>query len=144
MAIGILQLGQAYIQSTRHERLETEKLVQVTVPSKNLVWEEEGRELWVGDRMFDVASFTLNNGNYYLLGVYDDDETEVAGSLLHLMLSNDGKSLLQFLLLLQFFTLVIVIFRMTVRITEIGEWNQFSIQTYLSPLLLVAGPPPKQ
>ena len=79
LAIGILQLGQAYIRSTREERLETEKLVQVTVPVKDLVWEEEGRELWVGNQMFDVASYTIANGNYYLVGVYDDDETEVAG-----------------------------------------------------------------
>ena len=142
LAIAILQLGQAYIQSTREERLETEHLVEVTVPVKNLVWEEEGKELWVGDRMFDVAAFYMKDGNYHLTGVYDDDETEIAGSLLHSIFSKDGSDLLRLLLLLQCFSACIVLMQLT--------YHQFhKVQTAFyfsflpSPLRLVLGPPPR-
>jgi hypothetical protein len=143
LAIGILQLGQAYIRSTREERLETEKQVQVVVPVKDLVWEEEEKELWVGDRMFDVASYTIGNGNYYLKGVFDDDETEVAGSLLHLLLSKDGSTLLQFILLLQAYTFSILAFNCAWRLWPSRQWSLLSLQSYASPQLLVLGPPPK-
>ena len=39
--MGILHLSQAYIRSTREERLEKEKQIQVVIPAKDLVWEEE-------------------------------------------------------------------------------------------------------
>ncbi|HEY1021931.1 MAG TPA: hypothetical protein VGE06_06435, partial [Flavisolibacter sp.] len=103
LAMLLLQLGRAYIQSTREERLHTESLVTVVLPAGQVVWEEDEKELWVGNRMFDVASYTILDGHYHLTGVYDDDETEVAGSLLHFFLSQDDAAFLQFLLLLQAF-----------------------------------------
>lgn len=144
LAMFVLQLGKAYIQSTREERLRTEDQVMVVLPSSKVVWEEEGRELWVGDRMFDVASYTIIDGHYHLTGVYDDDETEVAGSLLHLLLSGNNGSFLQFLLLLQSFvgSLFLVYFSVTFFVKK--PTIIFPRFTLLSPIRLVLGPPPRR
>ena len=143
LAIAILQLSQAYIQSTREERLETEQLVQVIVPVKNLVWEEEGQELWVGDRMFDVASFYIKDDSYYLMGVYDEDETEIAGSLLHSIFSKNRSDLLHLLLLLQGFLVCIVLIELTYHHRLRNKQTAFYFSFLPFPLLLVLGPPPR-
>ncbi|RYZ44988.1 MAG: hypothetical protein EOO14_26305 [Chitinophagaceae bacterium] len=144
LAMLLLQLGKAYIQSTREERLETEDLVTVVLPSEKVVWEEEGRELWVGDQMFDVASYTILDGNYHLTGVYDDDETEVAGSLLHLLLSGNNAGFLQFLLLLQSFAGSILLLYFSVAFFVRKKKVIFLQPTLLSPIHLVLGPPPRR
>lgn len=144
LASSFLQIGQAYIKSTREERLATEKLVQVILPSKAVVWEEEEKELWVGDRMFDVASFTIINGNYHLTGVYDDDETEVAGTFFHSIFSKNGTDLLHLLLLLQCFAAGMLLVEPALK----HGLRQKEFFYYLSRLLSlpqpVLGPPPRQ
>ncbi|MBB1284885.1 hypothetical protein HRH25_10930 [Flavisolibacter sp. BT320] len=144
LAMFVLQLGKAYIQSTREERLQTEDQVTVVVPAAKIVWEEKGRELWVGDRMFDVSSYTIVGGNYQLTGVYDDDETEVAGSLLHLLLSGNNAGFLQFLLLLQSFIGCILLLHFSVIFFVKKEKVIFPRFTLLSPIRLVLGPPPRK
>ncbi|HYO22374.1 MAG TPA: hypothetical protein VER36_08195 [Flavisolibacter sp.] len=144
MAIGFLQIGQAYIKSTREERLETEKLIQVVLPAKDVIWEEEGRELWVGDKIFDVASYKVVDGDYHMTGVFDEDETEVAGSLLHILFSKKGTDLLQLLLLLQCFSAALFLFELALRYNS----RQLDFPEFLSHLLslpqLVLVPPPQQ
>ncbi|HEX8316305.1 MAG TPA: hypothetical protein VF609_14985 [Flavisolibacter sp.] len=144
LAIGFLQIGQAYIKSTRDERLESEKLVQVVLPAKNVVWEEEGRELWVGDKMFDVASFQVIDGNYHLTGAYDEDETEIAGSLVHIIFSKKGTDLLQLLLLLQCFSAAIFTIELALRYSLRQDNFPELLSDLLSPPQLVLGPPPRQ
>jgi hypothetical protein len=144
LAMFVLQLGKTYIQSTREERLQTEDRVTVVVPAAKVVWEEEGRELWVGDRMFDVSSYTIVGGNYHLTGVYDDDETEVAGSLLHLLLSGNNAGFLQFLLLLQSFIGCILLLHFSVIFFVKEEKVIFPRSTLFSPIRLVLGPPPRK
>ncbi|RYZ27624.1 MAG: hypothetical protein EOO10_12120, partial [Chitinophagaceae bacterium] len=82
LAMGILQVVEVYIESTREERLATENLVLITLPIQEVVWEEDQKELWVGDKLFDVSSFTIKGGVYHLTGVFDEEETEIADSLL--------------------------------------------------------------
>ena len=143
LAIAILQISQAYIQSTREERLETEHLVQVIVPVKNLIWEEEAKELWVGGRMFDVASFYIKDDNYHLTGVFDDDETEIVGSLLHSIFSKNGSDLLRLLLLLQFFSACLVLIEFEYYYQTVSKQAAFYFSFLPSLLFLVLGPPPR-
>lgn len=144
LAIGFLQLGQAYIQSTRDERLETEKLVTVVLPASKVVWEEEEKELWVGDQMFDVASYKVVGDDYHLTGIFDEDETAVAGSLLHLLFSGKTANLLRLLFLLQCFSMAVVIMEFALR--KLSARLRFPF--YSTGLLffpkLVLGPPPRQ
>ncbi len=144
LAMLFLQLGQAYIKSTREERLQGEKLVKVMLPAKEVIWEEEERELWVGDRMFDVTSYTIVGGNYHLTGVYDDDETEIAGSLLHTIFSKKGTDLLHLILLLQCFSGCLVFMELVYKYQSVHKKIAFYLVLLLSPLHLVLGPPPRQ
>lgn len=144
LAIGFLQIGQAYIKSTREERLETEKLVKIVLPASKVVWEEEDRELWVGNQMFDVASYRIINGHYHLTGVYDKDETEVAGSLLHLIFSGKTTNLLQLLFLLQCFSVAVLLIDLTFRCAANCRQFPFYSTRTLSFPKLVLGPPPRQ
>jgi hypothetical protein len=144
LAIAILQAGQAYIKSTRDERLEKEKPVQVVLSAKEVVWEEEGKELWVGDRMFDVSTYTVTNGQYYLTGVYDDHETAVAGTLLHTIFSKNGTDLLRLLLLLQCFTCSFAFIQLLRNDFIKTMQHSFYVLFFPSPLHLVLGPPPRQ
>ena len=144
LAVLLLQLGKASIQSTREERLQTEKQVQVVLPASQLVWEEDEKELWIGDRMFDVASYTIIDGDYHLTGIYDDAETEVAGSLLHLLLSGDDALFLQFLLLLQGFAGYLFLVHFTPFFPIRKKRRVFRHYNLLSPALLVLGPPPRK
>ena len=143
LAIGILQLSQAYIKSEREERLQTERLEKVIVPVKHIVWEEEGKELWVNNRMFDVASFVIKDNNYYLTGVYDDEETEIAGSLLHLIFSKTGKDLLCLLFLLQFFTGCIFGMASFFKLWSHQKQLIFYLDVLPSPFQLILAPPPR-
>jgi hypothetical protein len=143
IAIAILQIGQAYIQSTREERLHTEKPEQVALPSNKVIWEEDGEELWVGDRMFDVASFYIKDGNYYLTGVYDDAETEVAGSLLHSIFSNDNSDLLHLLLLMQSFFAGVFLIELSCISRFHKKRMAFYFALFPSPLSSVLIPPPR-
>lgn len=143
LAIGFLQIGRSYIQSQREERLDAEELVKVVLPVKEVIWEEEGKELWVGDRMFDVASYSIVNGHYHLTGAYDDDETEVAGSLIHLLLSKNGDSFLHLVILLQCFCITAILLDTAFRFEPLQN-TFFSFSSSLfSHSCLVLGPPPK-
>ena len=143
LAITFLQVTQAYIKSNRGERLNSEKLVQVILPARDVIWEEEGREVWVGNRMFDVASFSIIKDSYYLNGVYDDDETVVAGSLVHSLLSNGGKNILHLLLLLQCFTCsVLLIYSMKNCLQSVLHFLHHFI-CLPHPCFLVLSPPPQ-
>jgi len=144
LAIGFLQIGQLYIQSDREERLGNEELVKVILPAKDVVWEEEGKELWVGERMFDVASYSIVDGHYHLLGIYDEDETEVAGSLLHILLSKNESGFLQLLLLLQCFCITAIFLSNSLQLVWLQRvFASFSISLH-SRSHVILGPPPKQ
>ena len=140
--ICFLQVSQSYIQSTRDERLKTEELVKVIVPTSKMAWEEEGKELWIGDKMFDVASYEVIDGAYHLTGVYDEDETEVAGSLLHLILSIESGRLFELLLLLQFFCFSIIIIELALQdLSRIKKIPFYTRQLLFIPRNVLAPPP---
>jgi hypothetical protein len=144
LAIGILQVAEAYIEASREQRLKTEQLVTVTLPSEAVHWEEDEKELWVGDRMFDVSSFTIRDGYYHLTGVFDDDETEIAGSLLHFISSKKGSDLLHLLLLLQCFSVCLLLLELSCKKLRQKKVAGFYFALLPQRFYMVLGPPPRQ
>ena len=144
LAMCVLQVGQAYIQSTRDERLESEELVQVKLQAKEVVWEEEGKELWVGNHMFDVSAYTIKDGYYHLTGVFDDDETEIAGSLLHSLFAKKGTALLHLLLLLQCFSASLLLPELVNKFRIRSKDLTFYFSVLPTPFHMVLAPPPRQ
>lgn len=116
--------------------------MKVIVPTSKMAWEEEGKELWIGDKMFDVASYEVIDGAYHLTGVYDEDETEVAGSLLHLILSIESGRLFELLLLLQFFCFSIIIIELALQdLSRIKKIPFYTRQLLFIPRNVLAPPP---
>ncbi|HVF97202.1 MAG TPA: hypothetical protein VM871_07780, partial [Flavisolibacter sp.] len=142
IVIAFLQVTQAYIKSNREGRLSTETLVQLTLSAKDILWEEEGKELWIGTRLFDVASFSIIEGSYQVTGVYDNHETEVAGDVLHFLLNKD-RNLLQLLLLLQCFAGILFVVQLIVA-NKACDKHFLPYLFFLSSLpCLVLSPPPR-
>lgn len=57
------------------KELDRQSLVTIKVDQENFSWIDEGREMMIGGRMFDVKSFELENGVYTVNGLFDDEET---------------------------------------------------------------------
>ena len=58
--------------------LEQAQLQQITLKVSDLIWEEEGKELWVNGQLFDVKiKLQSNNGYISFKGIFDEKETEL-------------------------------------------------------------------
>ena len=79
--MGGLQAFQFYIKQRMELTLEKSALTTISFPVSEVQWYEEGREVMVQGRMFDIKSYTINAGIFTAHGVYDDDETEVVNLL---------------------------------------------------------------
>jgi hypothetical protein len=69
--------GRVVIRKTMLSRLKESGLQTLSIPKQQLKWYSEGHELLVDGRMFDVKSFKFNGDNYEVIGLFDDDETDL-------------------------------------------------------------------
>lgn len=98
--VGSLQLTQLVLKQSWEQRLAQQTTVSVTLDKGAIVWEEEGRELQINGRYFDVRTIKEVGGKLVLQGHYDDTETEVWQLLKH-ALHHSRANGYQLLLLLQ-------------------------------------------
>jgi hypothetical protein len=73
---GIL-FKQKMMQLNRRARFEKESLEVIVLPSENIHWVKKGKEILVDGKLFDVKSFTSNNGKIAFTGFFDDEEEEL-------------------------------------------------------------------
>jgi hypothetical protein len=66
---------QQLIRYEMKEKLERQMLHTVIVPRADVVWVKYKKEIRIHGKMFDVKSFTVKNGQYIFIGLYDDEET---------------------------------------------------------------------
>ena len=82
------------------EKLEKSFVQTIRLKKEDLVWVKKGKEIRIGNHLFDIKSIEENNGVCEIKGLYDEDE-----DLLHEQLSQSQhnadpqsqKSLLNFL-----------------------------------------------
>lgn len=72
-----LHLEQRYIRHKMEEKLERSSLQEVRIPESSLVWYEEGRELIIDDKLFDVVSIRIDKGIAIVSGLFDYQETRL-------------------------------------------------------------------
>jgi hypothetical protein len=142
--MGGLQAFQFYIRQRMETSLEREVLTNLSLPASEVIWYEEGREIRVDGRMFDIKSFTIQNGIFSATGVYDDDETEVVNLMNGHWSEQDQQHLIVQLLVLSHCVLAIHL---------IGfAFNSFSLRRilatpflarYPAPVLPISIPPPR-
>jgi len=67
-------INQQIIRHQMKEKLEKEFLHTITVSSNEMVWVKYYKEIIVGDKLFDVKSFSEKDGLYFLVGLFDAEE----------------------------------------------------------------------
>ncbi len=68
---------QQLIRHRMHRRLEEQQLHTLVLPDSSVRWAEEGKEIWVEGRLFDVESMEQKDGMTVFHGLYDEEETEL-------------------------------------------------------------------
>jgi len=67
-------------QSIRHRmkhRMEDQLLHTVTLADNEIHWVKKGKEIRVGDKLFDIKFTTHTNGHTNFHGLYDEEETNL-------------------------------------------------------------------
>lgn len=141
--MGGLQLAQYCIRQRMEMALEREPLVTITLSQNEVVWYEEGREIKVDGRMFDIKTYTVENGLFTAQGVYDDDETEVVNMMNGHWSERDQQHLIIQLLVLShciipFFFLLYSFGLVSIRNKKLYLF----LRRCLSPALAIPIPPP--
>jgi hypothetical protein len=77
----ILQVRQQYVQHEMKERLEKEKRHTLTLGAHDLQWVKKGKEIRIGNRLFDIHNMQMVNGKWQVSGLYDDEETAIENQL---------------------------------------------------------------
>ena len=78
---GGLQLFQLYLKQRAEQRLGTETLTELKFPLHAVQWMEEGREIKVDGKMYDLGSYYEADGFLHAKGVHDEHESRVMNLL---------------------------------------------------------------
>ena len=143
--MGGLQAFQALIRQRMESSLENEPLTTISLPATSVVWYEEGREIRVEGRMFDIKTFTIKDGLFTAQGVYDDDETEVVNLMNGHWSEQDRQHLIVQLLVLSHCILAIQLFRFLFKAFSIRSVLAAAfLALYPAPVLPISVPPPRR
>lgn len=69
------------IRNGMKKQLKQQLLQTVTVAKKTLVWFDDGKEVSINGKMFDVVSVKEEGSNIILSGLYDTDEDKLHNAL---------------------------------------------------------------
>lgn len=68
-------IKQQIIRHEMKERLEKEMPHTIVIPKEEVIWFKYNKEIRVGDKLFDVKSYSESNGLVSFIGLYDTEET---------------------------------------------------------------------
>lgn len=147
--IGLLtiwKVQQLFQKLEMREKLGHAKLETITIPEAAVEWYEEGREIIVGGRLFDVISWQKIPGTVKVsfTGLFDDAETEIKDKMENLLRKKDKNDPAKKLLAWLFFCPL----QDTEMITHVYPVNEPDFTLYINnslpiPDLSIPAPPPK-
>lgn len=73
----VLQLRILWLKHRAAKRLEQACLKTIYLSNKEIRWEEAGKELRIGERLFDVESYHQTKQGLVVAGLFDDEETSI-------------------------------------------------------------------
>ncbi|TAH12090.1 MAG: hypothetical protein EAZ12_02860 [Sphingobacteriia bacterium] len=74
----VVQTKRTIIRYETATLLEQTQLQEITLKESELIWEEDGRELWVNGKLFDIKSQGQSKDGYICFkGIFDEKETEL-------------------------------------------------------------------
>jgi hypothetical protein len=79
----VLQLQQMHIRCVMKERLEESILQTITLDEIDVHWASSEKEIRIGNELFDVKYYTIENGKIHFTGLYDQEETSIEEQLSH-------------------------------------------------------------
>lgn len=91
-------IKQHNIRSSMKQQLKKQLLQTVTVEKRSIVWYDDGKEVSINGRMFDVVSVKEEGSNIILTGLYDTDEDKLHDALNKAMHQNNKQQPLNNLL----------------------------------------------
>ncbi len=140
-----VQVKRAFIRYETASLLKQSQFQQIILNESDLVWEEEGKELWVNGKLFDIESSTRAvDGFISFKGLFDEKETALNAQVDNML--NSKKATL--LLLAKIISLQSPSeIHSQSHQNQIGESIQYSFiffeQAIQSRSLKKVGPPPK-
>jgi hypothetical protein len=85
-------LQENMIQEEVDEKMNTVTLQSITVAKVDIVWLRAGKEILLGDRLFDVKNVETKNDSLILTGYFDTEETELLAGFKKYTESNNNDS----------------------------------------------------
>lgn len=138
-----MQVRISAIRNTMKQKLAKEQLTRLTIPVSALKWVKQGKEIIIGNRLFDIKTICTENDTAVVTGLYDEAEKKLTDQLSAQHKKSDSlNSMMQQLFTSSYdhsFTEQPVLYPPP----EPAQKNN-TIQTakYSSPYTLVAAPPP--
>lgn len=71
-------IKQKVVHYEMKEKLEEKNLHSVSLAITDVHWVKKNKEILINGKMFDIKSFSVENGFYKFTGLYDDEETALA------------------------------------------------------------------
>ncbi len=138
-----LQGFQLYLKSRVERVLESETLETLSFPVASVQWVEEGREILVEGKMFDIKDFTIKDGVFQATGFFDEDETKVV-DLLNGTFTEKGQDtfIIGLLLWMQAFVAMTFYFFHLHRVKTAALFGIMPACRRSDPLTLILLPPP--
>lgn len=142
--MGGLQAFQFYIKLRVEASLERDALHIVTLPATEVHWYEEGREILVDGKMFDIKTYSITDGVFTAQGIFDEEETEIVQLLNGHWSDKEQTQVIVQLLLLSHCIILFGLFLVSFGISLHANKPASLIRLlYTSPLLSIISPPPK-
>jgi hypothetical protein len=111
---------QKLIQYEMKERLESSLLQTIIADQSDVKWVKKNKEVIIGDRLFDVKFYTIENNQMILTGLYDDAEKKLKKDFAGMLHQKKNESAPLEQLILKF------IFTAAIKKTTISEDPFFS------------------
>jgi hypothetical protein len=73
----VIFIKQQLLQHQRSQRFETEVLETVTINAEKVNWVKPGKEIQIGNKLFDVKSYKTAGSNIIFTGFYDSKEDKL-------------------------------------------------------------------
>lgn len=142
--MGGLQAFQFYIKQRMEASLESDALQTLTLPASEVHWYEEGREILIDGKMFDIKTYSITDGVFTAQGVFDEKETEVV-KLLNGHWSDQQQTHFVVQLLLLSHCIILFTFYFASFGVKAYSYKPVSLVTllYNAPILSILSPPPK-
>jgi len=79
--LGLFLIKQKLIQAQMEERLEQSQLQTVVLPVNSVSWINDGKEVMLDGKLFDIRSYTVSGNTITLNGLFDNDEDHLIAKM---------------------------------------------------------------